>query len=950
MATRQFDFVTSIETSTVPTASTPTNDNDTVSKGFADSEYARRGSWYDSQSSVTNVKAIAVADRVDRQIVFVDNADTGVFYKFDADSTATGDDDLVLQPDTGSGRWLKQELGGVGGAGAGSSITSLKRGEATTAGDLVYQHQKNFITISSTNQYIDFNEGGGEISATIANAQYLMDTDENRETFVTAIKTAMEAVGGFTYTVTITSENKIKIAGSGSFTLLFGTGTNIANDAAETLGYAASDTGSATSHTASSSINDSFSNEIFWMLTDADFKQKSDFVFGFDTAGGSKLGTATVSTNTDSANYTGLTIGDIYTASGAIVITSGSNDDIDFDEGGGELTATIDAGTYSHPYTDLTDNIKEKMDAAGGETYTVTYSNDDDKITIAATGAFSLDWSTGTNTATTAGAALGFDTSSDTSSATSHEADNRLDLRGKFVPDTSSKFVDNSRFIGFAYKATEAYIFRDTNQDYENVLTSANTWLSEPAKFDVTGRANLVAQDENSQGHGIRVYIDTVAGAPVYKMQYKTSESGAWQDSTTTINYRNGGTFSIGDNWSTPNNGELIGYVKVDPDDDAMVMVIQRNNAAGNHEAYVYSSDGGDTWTERANTESLGGTNWFCGSIDIRNDELCAVTIEQSGTNPRIITGTKSSGEYSTITITDTGVSTINPANPVHSHLQYFPGETGNNQYRYVIAGRGTGGNNNMRFVYANKSLSGWTTLASADFPSGTNPKQPFHAARDIAGNNNRIVYYCVEVASGTESYVAATNDDYNSGTLTIDTGSGTDVWTTDEHDTRYAWNSDNGLNFKFNQDKRAHVDGNSVYFLAMATNDQGTPTSHKLILHYANDYNDHSMTDLVLDTQTTDVITHYSMKYMAASETLVVVYKLSDSLATINSTGQIYGLSIDISGSTPVATSPEQIDGGETLSGMQNWPMVSANFTTANASWEYDDSSNDDLWSNKFV
>lgn len=78
-------------------------------------------------------------------------------------------------------------------------------------------------------------------------------------------------------------------------------------------------------------------------------------------------------------------------------ITVGStNEDIVFDEGGGALTATIPAASY---WPDaLATQIKTQMDAAGGDTYTVTIADATGLVTISSTGTFSLDTTNGNST------------------------------------------------------------------------------------------------------------------------------------------------------------------------------------------------------------------------------------------------------------------------------------------------------------------------------------------------------------------------------------------------------------------------------------------------------------------------------------------------------------------------------------------------------------------------
>lgn len=74
--------------------------------------------------------------------------------------------------------------------------------------------------------------------------------------------------------------------------------------------------------------------------------------------------------------------------------------DFHFNEGGGNLVATLAAGTYCHTdlssidlvgsgnYTALGPAIKAAMDAAGGDTYTVTWTGTTPAYTIASSGTF----------------------------------------------------------------------------------------------------------------------------------------------------------------------------------------------------------------------------------------------------------------------------------------------------------------------------------------------------------------------------------------------------------------------------------------------------------------------------------------------------------------------------------------------------------------------------------
>ncbi len=89
---------------------------------------------------------------------------------------------------------------------------------------------------------------------------------------------------------------------------------------------------------------------------------------------------------------------------GNIVINT-ANQKLDFDEGGGALLATIDPATYTP--TTLCANIKSKMDAAGGLTYTITYSGKIFRIS-STPGTLNLNAATGPNIANGIWATIGF--------------------------------------------------------------------------------------------------------------------------------------------------------------------------------------------------------------------------------------------------------------------------------------------------------------------------------------------------------------------------------------------------------------------------------------------------------------------------------------------------------------------------------------------------------------
>lgn len=82
-----------------------------------------------------------------------------------------------------------------------------------------------------------------------------------------------------------------------------------------------------------------------------------------------------MSISTFSAFYFGLTI-------------DSTNNTINFDEGGPELEAVIDSGTYS--YSGLKTAVETALNGAGAETYTFSVNRATRVITISATGSFDL--------------------------------------------------------------------------------------------------------------------------------------------------------------------------------------------------------------------------------------------------------------------------------------------------------------------------------------------------------------------------------------------------------------------------------------------------------------------------------------------------------------------------------------------------------------------------------
>lgn len=119
MTTRSFDIDTGFGSSTAPTAEEAASATDTP----IFSQVALKDSWYDHVDNITAVKAISASVRVDGMIVAIDGQ---ILYQFDSDSSATPDDDEILQPTSGSGRWHKV-TSGAGASASGESVESIEQ-------------------------------------------------------------------------------------------------------------------------------------------------------------------------------------------------------------------------------------------------------------------------------------------------------------------------------------------------------------------------------------------------------------------------------------------------------------------------------------------------------------------------------------------------------------------------------------------------------------------------------------------------------------------------------------------------------------------------------------------------------------------------------------------------------------------------------------------------------
>lgn len=92
------------------------------------------------------------------------------------------------------------------------------------------------IDVDATNNKLDFNEGGSELTATVASAEYTLSG------LASAIKTALDSAGALTYTVSVDSDtNKLTVSSTANFSLLAKTGSNADTSLYGDIGFTETD-------------------------------------------------------------------------------------------------------------------------------------------------------------------------------------------------------------------------------------------------------------------------------------------------------------------------------------------------------------------------------------------------------------------------------------------------------------------------------------------------------------------------------------------------------------------------------------------------------------------------------------------------------------------------------------------------------------------------------------
>lgn len=171
----------------------------------------------------------------------------------------------------------------------------------------------------------------------------------------------------------------------------------------------------------------------------------------------------------------------VWRSSGNFEIAAGYK--IDFSKGGGQLTATVSAGTYTP--TTLAAHIKSILEAADGvNTYTVTFSTSTGLWTIATSGGtLSLLWLTGTNTANTFAPVIGFTVADNTGATTYTGSTIAIHTNEWVLIDTlTAQNIDS--FMMF-FDAMRGYQF-STNAVLKIQANATNSWSSPAVNVTLT--------------------------------------------------------------------------------------------------------------------------------------------------------------------------------------------------------------------------------------------------------------------------------------------------------------------------------------------------------------------------------------------------------------------------------------------------------------------------------
>jgi hypothetical protein len=150
---------------------------------------------------------------------------------------------------------------------------------------MIFTHSRFYygFEVDTTNNAIDFDEGSGELSATLRSGSYTLTT------FVEEISRALNAAGGdLTYEVSVDRETRlITISADGDFELLIASGSRSGTSIYSDMGFSGPDLSGDDSYTGSAAVGSEYTTQ-FWLqsyVSTEDWQESADAVVNESASG-----------------------------------------------------------------------------------------------------------------------------------------------------------------------------------------------------------------------------------------------------------------------------------------------------------------------------------------------------------------------------------------------------------------------------------------------------------------------------------------------------------------------------------------------------------------------------------------------------------------------------------------------------------------------------------------
>lgn len=174
-----------------------------------------------------------------------------------------------------------------------------------------------------------------------------------------------------------------------------------------------------------------------------------------------------------------------------------SNFTLDFNEGSGELQASLNQGAYT--FTELANEVARAMNAVGGQEYTVTTDRNNRTYAISASANFDLLAATGTRLGVGVWNTIGFSTDQTGLNSYSSESSTGIEFRPQFKLQSYVDFEDNQGAQDASVNISSANVievvsfgrekFMECNITYQNNYNNQSSFID----YDPSGVENLRA-------------------------------------------------------------------------------------------------------------------------------------------------------------------------------------------------------------------------------------------------------------------------------------------------------------------------------------------------------------------------------------------------------------------------------------------------------------------------